>query len=104
MQNIAPGTRVNVKIVKRPTNAAAAKTLERLLSKDPAAKAEARRQEKVRKAAFRTKQRGGRDWEVRIPRQAPVDVKVGNAGTITATLAALRDLQSVQRFVEVSPA
>jgi hypothetical protein len=104
IDSIAPGTRVTVKIVKHPTNAAAEKTLARLLSKDAAAAAEDRRQSKVRKAGFRTKQRGGRQWEMRLPRQPIVKVTAGSAGTITANLDALRDLRSVERFVEVTPA
>ncbi len=103
--DIAPGSRVNVKIVQEPTNAAGRKTLERLLSKSPAAQKEARRQEKVRRAGFRTKQRGGReDWAFRVPRQSPVDLKVGEAGTITASIDVLKDLRSIERFVEVTPA
>lgn len=102
--NIAPGTRVNVKITKSPTTAAATKTLERLLSKSPEAKKEAARQQKIRKTGMRVHQRGGRDWEVRVPRQSPVDVKVGETAAITASLDVLRDLASVERFVEVTKA
>lgn len=104
LDQIAPGSRVTVKITTRPTNRAAVKTLERLLAKSPEAKKETRRQEKVRKAGFRTHQRGGRDWEVRVPRQPVVDVAVGEQGTITASLDVLQDLRSVERFVEVSKA
>lgn len=104
LDNIDPGSRVTVKIVKQPTNAAAVKTLQRVLSKDAVATAENRRQEKVRKAGFRTKQRGGRPWEVRVVKQHAVAGRIGESGTVTATVDVLRDLGSVQRFVEVAPA
>lgn len=104
MLDIAPGTKVTVKITKRPTSAAAAKTLQRLLAKDPVVQKEDRRQTKVRKVGFRTQQRGGRDWEVRVVRQELVKAVPGEQGTITATADILRDLKSVERFVEVSKA
>ena len=104
IDNIAPGARVTVKIVQRPTNVAATRTLERLLSKDSAAKVESRRQERIRKVGMRTTQRGGRPWEIRVPKQPVVRIEQGAQGTITATLSALRDLRSVSRFVEVAEA
>ena len=104
LENIAPGARVNVRITQRPSNEAAVKTLRRVLSKDPVFHQENRRQEKVRKSGFRTKQRGGRPWEVRLVKQHAVNAEVGEQGTVVATVDVLRDLQSVGRFVEVSPA
>ena len=104
LDNIAPGSRINVKIVKNPSNAAAAKTLVRLLSKDRAAKAENDRLRRVRKSNFSQKQRGGRFWDSNVVKQHPVEATPGATGTITATLDVLTDLRSVSRFVEVSPA
>lgn len=103
-QNIAPGDAIRVKVVKQPTNDAARKTLVRLLSKDPAARKADALQRKVRQANFRTKQRGGRVWEHRPVKQRLVRGDVGETGALTATLDVLRDLASVQRFVEVTPA
>ncbi|MEM6460193.1 MAG: hypothetical protein AAF710_12465 [Planctomycetota bacterium] len=104
--DIAPGTKINVKVVKRPTNAAAGKTLVRLLSKDPAAVAENKRHAKVRKKAQWMSSRGGRwrVWESRLAKQHPVAAEPGASGTIVASVDVLRDLPSVSRFVEVSPA
>lgn len=104
LDNIAPGSRVNVKVVKRPTNAAAQKTLVRLLSKDAKARAENRRLARARQSGFRQKQRGGRFWDINVVKQQPVQARQGEAGTITATLDVLKDLRSVSRFVEVTPA
>lgn len=103
LDTIDPGTEITVKIVRQPTNVAAAKTLRRVLSQDPAVKAENRRLEKVRKAGMRVKQRGGRPWEVRVVKQHPVAGQLGESGTVTASADVLRDLGSVQRFIEVAP-
>jgi hypothetical protein len=102
--DIAPGTRVNVKVTKPPTNAAAAKTIARVLSKDATVKAHNKRLAKHRKNHTPSKQRGGREWFQRIVKQHPVEGKVGESGTVTATVDVLNDLASVSRFVEVKPA
>jgi hypothetical protein len=103
-QNIAPGTRVNITIVKQPASVAAAKTLVRLLSKDPLVVAENKRHEEIRRTHLRHQQRGGRQWAVRVIKQRPVTGSVGETGTLLATVDVLRDLGSVQRFVQVTPA
>jgi hypothetical protein len=102
--DIAPGTKINVKIVKQPTNAAASKTLTRLLSKDPAVEAENKRHARIRKKAQWKSTRGGRwrVWESRMAKQRPVEGKLGEEGTLVASYDVLKDLPSVSRFVEVS--
>lgn len=106
MSDIAPGTKINVKIVKQPTNAAASKTLARLLSKDPAAIAENKRHARIRKKAQWMSTRGGRwrIWESRLAKQHPVKGRLGEEGTLVASYDVLKDLPSVARFVEVTPA
>jgi len=101
---ITPGSKVLVKIVKAPTNVAAAKTLSRILSKDPAAKREMNRQRAIRKRLYDPQPRGGRTYGGHIVKQQPMYGKLGESGTITASLDVLRDLGSVERFVEVTPA
>jgi hypothetical protein len=103
-QDIKPGTTVNVKVTSIPTNAGAAKTIVRLLHKDAQVKREQKRLEKVREAGIRHHQRGGRQWAVRVVKVHPVAAEVGQSGTILATADVLRDLGSVERFVEVTPA
>ena len=105
ISDIAPGTKINVKIVKQPTSAAASKTLERLLSKDPAVIAENKRHAKIRKKAQWMSTRGGRwrVWESRLAKQHPVQGKLGEEGTFVASYDVIKDLPSVARFVEVSP-
>ena len=106
MSDIAPGTTVTVKIVKRPRNAGARKTLVRLLSKDPAVIKENKRLKKVRKANETYSPRGGRwrIWESRLVKQRPVTGTVGEQGTFLATPDVLRDLRGVSSLVEVSAA
>jgi len=104
LDKIAPGSKINVKVVKQPTNAAASKTIMRVLSKDPVIYAEHDRQAKLRKTHYSPGRRAGRMWGGQLVKQHPVKGNLGDAGTITATLQVLRDLGSVQRFVEVSQA
>jgi hypothetical protein len=104
LQDIKPGTKVQVKVTKAPTNAAARKTIVRLLSKDKTVQAEDARLRKARKNNFRQGRRGGRFWDINVPKQPAVEARAGTSKTITATLDVLSDLKSVSRFVEVSEA
>lgn len=106
MADITPGTTVNIKIVKTPTNASARKTLVRLLSKDADVIAENKRHKRVRKTNQTHSPRGGRwrVWEGRLAKQHPVKGDIGEAGTILASPDVVTDLKSVERFVEVSAA
>lgn len=106
MADIQPGTTVNIKIVKRPTNEGARKTLVRLLSKDADVITENKRHKKVRKSNQTHSPRGGRwrVWEGRLAKQRPVSGALGESGTILATVDVLVDLNSVGKFVEVSAA
>ncbi|MEO1236852.1 MAG: hypothetical protein AAFX76_08705 [Planctomycetota bacterium] len=106
MSDITPGTKINLKVVKQPTNAAASKTIVRLLSKDPVVVAENKRHARVRKKAQWMSSRGGRwrIWESRLAKQRPVTGRLGEAGTLVASVDVLNDLPSIQRFVEVTPA
>ncbi|MBB6430849.1 hypothetical protein [Algisphaera agarilytica] len=104
INELATGTKINVKIVKQPTSAAASKTLVRLLSKDPAVIAENKRHAKIRNKSQWMSTRGGRwrIWESRLAKQHPVKGALGEEGTIVASYDVLKDLPSVERFVEVT--
>lgn len=105
MDNITPGSNVTFKIVKAPTNAAATKTLVRLLSKDLQHKAEINRRRQVRKAGYNPSPRGGRLYAGHVVfTQKSIKGVPGEQGTLKATVDVVRDLQSVQRFVEVTAA
>ena len=104
MDTIDPGSKIQVKIIKQPTNAAAAKTLVRLLCKDAVAKKEVKRLSQIRKIGSRPSRRGGRNWQIRMVKQHRLKGDVGESGTIIATHDVLQDLESVSRFVEVQVA
>lgn len=103
VDQIAPGSKVVVKVVKQPTNAAAAKTIVRLLSKDAVARKHDARLKRSRKVHLRQAARGGRLWEINVVKQPVATAEVGAAGTIVASLDVIKDLASVTRFIEVSP-
>ena len=106
LDNIALGSKINIKIVKQPTNAAASKTLERMLCKDAEVIAENKRLADVRAANETFSPRGGRwrVWEGRQPKLHPVKGNLGEQGTVVASYDVVQDLKSVERFIEVSPA
>ena len=104
LDNIAPGSKVQVKVVKKPTSAAASKTLVRLLCKDRGVKRNNERLRKARKQYFSQNRRGGRFWDVNVVKQDAVAAEPGVTKTIVATLDVLTDLKSVSRFVEVTKA
>jgi hypothetical protein len=104
LASIAPGSKVTIKVVTRPSTAAATKTVVRLLSKDQVVKDENERLRKSRKTSHRTKQRGGRQWNIWTPKIHPVDGSIGETGTIVASLDVLTDLRSVAKFVEITKA
>ncbi len=104
LDQIKPGSRIQVRVVKTPLRIAAAKTLVRILSKDADTKAENKRLAQVRRKNLHFKQRGGRPWGNRLVKQRPVKGQIGESGTITATVDVLADLASVEPFIEVSAA
>jgi hypothetical protein len=104
LDTIKPGSTVTVKIVKNPTNEAATKTLQRLLGKDPQQKKDATRLRRIRQQETQVHQRGGRQWRVNMPKPKRLEGRAGESGTIKATTDVLRDLRSVERFVDVQAA
>src|SRR5262245_61093498 len=104
LDNIKPGSRVNVKVVKLPTNAAASKTIVRILSKDRSVRKENERLSRVRRDNWEQKRRGGRFWDNNVVKQNAVKPTTGVSKTVVASLDVLADLRSVSKFVEVTPA
>ncbi len=102
--NIKPGSKVSVKVVNIPTNAAARKTIARILSKDKAVHAENIKQSRIRRKNYSPAMRGGRLYSGRVVKQHPVKGERGESGVVLATMDVIRDLQSVRRFVEVGSA
>jgi len=101
---VTPGSTITVKVVKTPTNIAAAKTIVRLLSKDKAVMAENKRQRQIRKRLYAPAPRGGRTYGGYVVKQHPLDGKLGEQGTIFASLEVCTALKSVERFVEITTA
>ena len=99
--DLKPGQSVRVTITKNVTRAAAKMTLERLFLQDKAV----RRPIDVRSRNFKElpKRRGGQIWTKR-PNKVHPTLTPGAAATIKTTPQSIKDLNSVQTFVEVQPA
>jgi len=97
--DVKPGQTIRVTIKKTITREGARKTLERLFMKDKTV---------VEPLAARSKnfiplpkRRGGCIWTKR-PNKVHPALSSGHSATIQATAQALKDLKSVESFVEVS--
>jgi hypothetical protein len=101
--NVAPGTMVSVTLVRRPTSAAATKTLTRLFRKDPRIARHQTRQQR-RRPSFQEWRRGNATWHHQMKTQLPFEIEPGSSYSLRATVDVLRDLESVARFVSVRPA
>lgn len=104
IEKIEPGTRVRVEVVKQPTNAAAVKTLKRVLTKDPQHAADQKTQKRGRVHGQVPLRRGGRIYHLHPRKTHVVQGAIGESGTVLATGDVLSDLNSVKRFVNVEPA
>lgn len=104
IETIEPGSRVRVEVVKRPTNAAAVKTLKRVLVKDPELAAEQKTQKRGRVHGQVPLRRGGRIYHLHPRKTHVVEGALGEAGTVVATGDVINDLNSVKRFISVEPA
>lgn len=101
--DIAPGTKIRVEITATPRSEAARKTLTRVCSKDPRAVRQGRWR-KQHRPSLRKSRRGGRMWEHRMKSRVPVQLTPGSSYTLHGSADVLRDLQSVSRWVAVTPA
>jgi hypothetical protein len=101
IDTLKPGQTVRVTISKSITRDAARKTLERLFLKDKAvANPIAARSRNFKELP---KRRGGVIWTKR-PNKVHPDLNRGAAATILATPQAIKDLRSVENFVDVASA
>ncbi len=101
--DIKPGQKVAVEIKKAPTGEAARKTLLRVCGKD-AEVAKCHRTMKRKRPSLQMWQRGGRQWRHRMKTRSPVQLTAGAKYAVLATVDVIRDLQSVDRWVDVKPA
>ena len=97
--DLKPGTTVRVTINKNITRESARKTIERLFMKDKAISGPIA----ARSANFKPipKRRGGRIWTKRPNKVHPV-LEKGLVATLKATPQLLKDLGSVEDFVQVA--
>ncbi len=99
--DLQPGGDVRVTISKRITRDAARKTIERLFMTDKAIHGPIRAREK--NFIPIPGRRGGRVW-TKWPNKVHPKLEKGVAATVEATPQHVRDLQSVERFVDVAKA
>ena len=104
LADIQPGAQIHLKVVHQPTSAGAAKTLARLLNKDPKMVRENRELKTILKRRFAPITWGGRPFSGRMVKLHRHRGDLGEEGTIRASVDVLRDLGSVARFVEITPA
>jgi hypothetical protein len=95
------GQTVRVTITKNIRRAAARKTIERLFIKDPAIS----KPILVRSRNFITlpKRRGGQIW-TKYPNKVHPTLEIGVAANVKVTPSSLKDLKSVEEFVQVAGA
>jgi hypothetical protein len=94
-----PGQQLRVTIKRHVNRESARKTLERLFLKDRkvAGPLEAR----TANFAAKPKRRGGRIW-TKLPNKIHPDLQKGHTATIPASPQTVRDLNSVETFVDVT--
>jgi len=96
--DLKPGTTVRVTINKNITRASARKTLERLFLTDKEVKKPIQR--RSRNFIELPKRRGGQIWTKR-PNKVHPTLDKGAAATIKTTPQLIKDLRSVEDFIQV---
>ena len=96
--DLKPGTTVRVTINKKITRESAKKTLERLFMKDKAVSGPIERRSRNFKEL--PKRRGGTIWTKR-PNKVHPTLERGAAANVRVTPQAVKDLRSVEDFIEV---
>ncbi|MBN1345948.1 MAG: hypothetical protein JXQ73_24875 [Phycisphaerae bacterium] len=98
MADIEPGSKIKVTVTKELRSEAAAKTLARLFLKDPKIAKTRRKDPKP----IDPRTRAGRLWNVRPRGSAAARPNKGESCEITCTLDVVRDLGSVENYVEIT--
>lgn len=101
--DIQVGGTIALEITKNPSNEAARKTLTRLARKDPTVSKHHRHQQ-TKRPSWERWRRGGKMWHHQMKTEPSVRIASGCKYSIRATLDVIRDLESVKRFVKVTPA
>lgn len=98
MAEIEPGSKVKVTVTSSQLSEGAAKTLARLFLKDP--EIGKTRMKKPKPVEYRT--RAGRPWPVIRRGNVASRPNKGDSCRLVCTLDVVRDLGSVERYVEIS--
>ena len=96
--DLKPGETVRVTISKTITRESARKTLERLFMKDKSISKPI--EQRSRNFVPLAKRRGGTIWTKR-PNKVHPDLSRGTAATVRVTPQAVKDLRSVEDFIQV---
>lgn len=102
MEDIKPGQWITVTVKQEPRTDAGRKTLVRMLNKDPEVRKEQERKKKTRPVGEH--QRGGRMWKDRPRHLRPTTVEAGKSFRVLATIDVLKDMQSLEPYVDLAPA
>ena len=100
--DITPGQTVAIELTAAPRNAAAFKTLTRLFRRDPQVVQQQRRQSRQR-PSWQQWRRGGRMWHHQMKTKPCFALTVGKQMSLRVSVDIIRDLQSVSRWVKVTP-
>ncbi len=100
--SIPLGSKIRVEVTARPSTAAGEKTLLRLFRKD-AGVARHHRHQQAKRPSWERWRRGGKMWHHQMRSEPVASVRPGSSYCIRATLDVLRDLESVKRWVRVTP-
>ena len=96
------GRTVSVELTAMPRNAAAEKTLNRLFAKDPQAARRHRWQTRHR-PSWEQWRRGGNQWHHQMKSKPALALAKGVVVSLLTTVDVVRDLQSVERWIKVTP-
>src|SRR4051794_16192843 len=99
---VQTGQWVSVTVTTSPRTLAGRKTLVRLFEQDPVVKKERARRLKSR--PIEPARRGGRWWNNKPAKLEAVSTQRGSTYRVFASVSALRDLASVEQYIDVKPA
>ncbi len=104
INDLAAGDRVTCTITSEPRAAAAGKTIERLMRRDPDNKRGLKRAQKLRGDRMNAYTRGGRLWYARERPARVVRAVTGESWTMVFTHDIAPDLRSVEQYLELKKA
>jgi hypothetical protein len=104
IDSLKPGQTIRCTVLKLPKAAAAKKTIERLMRRDPAVSKGLRKSHKLRSETTVTYNRGNRDWVQRQKVGKIVRLVKGNTWTCTFDMSVAPDFRAVSDYVKVEAA